>query len=99
MAWLPRVKRAEVGTNMSASRPGPEFVGIADGPDVLDFLACEVEREHRGGDAVVLGHQARLAVDGALEERQAGFPAGDARVEAGDLLGRPAGGTPPAYGR
>jgi hypothetical protein len=35
----------------------------------------------------VLGDQAGLAVDRALQERQAGFPAGDADVEAGDLPG------------
>jgi hypothetical protein len=46
-----------------------------------------VEREDRSGDAVVLGDQAGLAVDPALQEPQAGFPAGDAGVEAGDLLG------------
>jgi hypothetical protein len=35
----------------------------------------------------VLGDQAGLAVDRALQERQAGFPAGDADIEAGDLPG------------
>jgi hypothetical protein len=41
---------------------------------VLDLLACDVEREHRRGDAVVLGDQTGLAVDRALEPRQARFP-------------------------
>ena len=63
---------------VSACRPGPELVGVAYGPDVLDPVACDVEREHRHGDAVLLGHQAGLAVDRAFQERQvAGCPAGD----------------------
>jgi hypothetical protein len=65
----------------SACRPGPEFLGVADGPDVLDPVVGDVEREHRHGDAVLLGDQAGLAVDRALQERQAGCDAGD--IEGG----------------
>jgi hypothetical protein len=42
----------------SARRPGPELAGVAYCPDVLDPVACDVEREHRYGDAVLLSHQA-----------------------------------------
>ena len=35
---------------------------------MLDPVACDLERVHRHGDAVQLGHQAGLAVDRALQE-------------------------------
>src|SRR5215813_8470051 len=71
----------------SARCPWPELVGVADCPDVLDPVARDVKREHRHGDAVLLGHQPGLAVDRALQDRQAGCPAGDVEAGAGDLLG------------
>src|SRR5258708_20650398 len=62
----------------SARRPGPELVGVAYGPDVLDPVASDVEREHRHGDAVLLSHQTGLTVDRTLQERHvAGCPAGE----------------------
>ena len=67
----------------SSRGPGPELVGVADCPDVLDPVARDVEGEHRHGDAVLLGDQAGLAVDRALEERQAGCPAGDVGAGSG----------------
>jgi hypothetical protein len=53
---------------------------------VLDLVACDVEREYRHGDVVLLGHQAGLAVDGTLQDCQAGCPAGDIEAGARDLL-------------
>jgi hypothetical protein len=54
---------------------------------VLDLLACDVEREHRHGDAVLLSDQAGLAVDCAFQERPvAGRPVGDFDPGARDLL-------------
>jgi hypothetical protein len=44
------------------------------------------KRVHRYGRAVRLGHQAGLAVDRALQDRQAG-PADETGQVAGDLLG------------
>ena len=71
----------------SACRPGPELVGVAYCPDVRDPVACDVEREHRHGDAVLLGHQAGLAVDRVLQDRHvAGCPVGDIDDIARDLL-------------
>src|SRR5271156_579878 len=70
----------------SACRPGPEFLGVAYGPDVLDPVAGDLEREHRHGDAVLLGDQAGLAIDRALQESQARCPADDIEGGAGDLL-------------
>src|SRR5260370_29577413 len=71
----------------SARRPGTELLGVAYYPDVLDPIAGDVEREHRHGDAVLLSHQAGLAVDRALQERHvAGRPAGDFDPGARDLL-------------
>ena len=76
-----------VWRRVSACRPGPEFLGVAYDPDVLDPVACDVEREHRHGDAVLLSHQAGLAVDGAFQERHvAGRPVGDFDPGARDLL-------------
>jgi hypothetical protein len=65
----------------SARRPGTEFLGVAYRPDVPDPVARDLEREHRDGDAVLLGDQAGLAVDRTLHERQAGYRPGD--VDAG----------------
>ena len=73
------------GRRVSAGRPGPELVGVADGPDVGDPVACDLEREHRNGDAVLLGDQAGLAVDRVLPERQARCPAGNFDAGARDL--------------
>jgi len=56
-------------------------------PDAGDLLACDLERVDRHGDAVLLGHQAGLAVDCALQERHAGYQAGDSEAGARDLLG------------
>ena len=70
----------------SACCPGPEFVGVAYRPDVGDPVASDLERVHRHGDAVQLGDQAGLAVDRALQDRQARCSAGDLDVGAGDLL-------------
>jgi hypothetical protein len=66
--------------------PGPEFLGIAHGPDALDPVASDVERDHGHGDAVLLGDQAGLAVDRALQEHQAGCDTGDFGAGARDLL-------------
>jgi hypothetical protein len=62
----------------SATRPGPEFLVVAHYPDVPDPAACDVEREHGHGDAVLLSYQPGLAVDRAFQERHvAGRPVGD----------------------
>jgi hypothetical protein len=53
---------------------------------VLDPVAEDLEREHCYGDAVLLGDQARLAVDRTLQERQSGCDAGDFGAGARDLL-------------
>jgi hypothetical protein len=54
---------------------------------VPDPVACDVEREHRHGDAVLLSHQTGLAVDRTLQERHvAGRPGGDFDPGARDLL-------------
>jgi hypothetical protein len=53
---------------------------------VPDPPVCDLEREHRHGDAVLLGDQAGLAVDRALQDRQAGWPAGEVGQVARDLL-------------
>src|SRR5215469_15762680 len=65
----------------SACGPGPEFLGVAYGPDVLDPVAGDLEREHGNGDVVLLGDQAGLAVDHALQDRQVRREPGD--LEAG----------------
>jgi hypothetical protein len=52
-------------------------------PDVLDPVACDVERHHHHGDAVLLSHQTGLTVDPALQDRQVGYPAGDIDGVAG----------------
>jgi len=53
---------------------------------VGDPPACDVEGEHGHGDAVLLGDQAGLAVDRALQDRQAGCLVGDTGQVARDLL-------------
>src|SRR6516165_6379880 len=68
------------------SSPWPELLRVAYGPDMADLVACDIEREHRHGDAVLLAHQAGLAVDRALHDRQAECPVGEADQIARDLL-------------
>src|SRR4051812_40703924 len=59
----------------SARRPGTELLRVAYDPDVPDPVARDVEREDRQGDAVLLGHDAGLAVDRTFQERHgAGRP-------------------------
>jgi len=71
---------------VSARRPGPEFVGVAYCPDAGDPVACDLEREHRHGDAVLPGYQAGLAVDRALQDRHvAGCPGGEVDDIAGAI--------------
>src|SRR5207248_5020098 len=75
------------GAPPSARRPGPELIGVAYRPDVRDLVVRDLEREHGHGDTVLLGHQAGLAVDRALQDRQAaGYPAGEVGQVAGHLL-------------
>src|SRR5215471_15917111 len=71
----------------SARRPEPELVGVPYCPDVLDPVPCDVERGHRHGDAVLLSDQAGLAVDRALQDRQAGCPVDGGEHVARDPLG------------
>src|SRR5260370_793197 len=90
--WSPEGMRQPACASLSTRRrsvrrPRPEFLGVAYGPDVLDPGACDLEGEHRHGDAVLLSDQAGLAVDGPFEERSvAGCPAGDFDPGARDLL-------------
>ena len=67
-------------------RPAPELVGVAYGPDVPDPVACDVDRHHGDGDALLLSHQTGLTVDRALHERQVGHSAGHVEGVARDLL-------------
>jgi hypothetical protein len=53
---------------------------------VLDLAVCDIERQYRHGDAVQLGDQAGLAVDGAFQERQAGCHPGNFDAGERDLL-------------
>src|SRR6266536_2405146 len=53
---------------VSAGGPGPELAGVEYCPDAGDLAACDLERVHRHGDAVLLSHQTGLAVYGALQE-------------------------------
>jgi hypothetical protein len=54
---------------------------------VLNPVACDLEREHRGRDAVLLAHQPRLAVDRAFKQRRAVRGVlGDFDPRARDLL-------------
>ena len=71
---------------VSACRPGPELLRVPYCPDVLDPVACDLEREHRH-DAVELGRQAGLTVDRTLEDCGVDCPADDPGVEARDLPG------------
>ena len=52
-----------------------------------DLVPCDAECEHGHGDAVLLGHQAGLAADRALQEGQAERRASD----VGQIAGEPAG--------
>src|SRR5258707_15213289 len=71
----------------SARRPATEFLGITYGPDVLDPVASDVEREPRHGDAVLLSDQTGLTVDRTLQERHVAWrPVGDFDPGARDLL-------------
>src|SRR6266536_2358291 len=68
VGWVAAVLRDPMGCRRgSARRPGPEFLGVAYCPAALDPVACDVEREHRHGDAVLLSHQTGLAVDRAYQ--------------------------------
>src|SRR5215475_10332225 len=92
----PRPPDAELGESRhclatvqrgSAHPPGLELLGVAYCPDVLDPVACDLEREHGHGDAVLLGDQPGLAVDRTLQDRHvAGCSVGDFDPGAGDLL-------------
>ena len=54
---------------------------------MLDPVARDLEREHRHDDAVLHGHQPRLTVDRAFQERHVGGSAvGDFDPGARDLL-------------
>src|SRR5207248_6160131 len=54
---------------------------------MLDPVVCDFERVHADGDAVQLSDQPGLAVDRALQDRQAGrCPAGEINDIARDLL-------------
>lgn len=75
------------GSSVVAHRPRPELLRVAYGPDVSDPVVCDVERVHGHDDAVLLGDQAGLTVDGALQERQVGQPAGESDEAARELLG------------
>src|ERR1019366_3787032 len=70
----------------SARRPRPELLGVPYYPDVLDPVACDVERHHHHGDPILLSHQTGLTVDPTLQDRQVGCLAGDIDEEARDLL-------------
>jgi hypothetical protein len=74
--------------HLRVSRPSRAgAVGVADRPDVGDPPACDGEREHRHGDAVLLSDHTGLAVDRPLQERHvAGCPAGEIDQVARDLL-------------
>ena len=88
----------------SACGPGAEFVGVTHDPDVPDPVASDVEREHGHDQAVLLGHQAGLAVDGTFQERhRADCPVRDFNPGTRDLLAafdrvQEAGGEPAAVG-
>ena len=89
MQWLrrPRKPVLEGKARQTAWPPGPQFARVAHGPDVGDPVACEAEREHGHGGAVLPGDQARLAIDRALEERHAGrCPPDQIGQEPRDLL-------------
>jgi hypothetical protein len=63
------------------------FSGVTYGPDVLDPVASDVEREHRHGDAVLLTDQTGLTVDRTLQERHVAWrPVGDFDPGSRDLL-------------
>jgi hypothetical protein len=71
----------------SARSPRTELVGVAYDPDALDPVAGDIEREYRHDCAVLLSHQAGLAVDRALEKRRvAGRAVGEFDPSARDLF-------------
>ena len=62
----------------SARCPSTEFLWVAYYPDVPAPVACDVEREHRHGDAALLSYQPGLTVDRAFQERHVAWhPVGD----------------------
>ena len=65
---------------------GRSFSGLRTAQMCLIRSPAIVEREHRHGDAVLLGHQAGLAVDRALQERRAVARRRRSRRGTGDLL-------------
>src|SRR6516162_1009875 len=67
-------------------RPGSELLGVAYRPDVGDPAGGHSEREHRGGRAASLNHQAGLPVDRAFQDRHVGYLAGDAEGVPRQLL-------------
>jgi hypothetical protein len=70
----------------SSRRPRSKLLGVPYCPDVLDPVACDVERENRHGDTILLSHQTGLTVDRTLQERQVECPTGDIDAQARDLL-------------
>ncbi|MGV9304309.1 hypothetical protein ACWENQ_15780 [Nonomuraea sp. NPDC004354] len=68
-------------------RPRAELVGVADGPDELDPVACHLERLHGYGEAILLGDQAGLAVDRTIQDRQVAEFTLEMDQGAHDLLG------------
>src|SRR5215469_13392050 len=79
--------RAQGRLAASACSPGPELVGVADGPDAGDAVAGDLEGEDGDGGAVELGDQAGLAVDGAFGDGQVWCMGGEAGQVASGLLG------------
>ena len=53
---------------------------------MLDPVTCDVEREHRHGDAILLSHQTGPNVDSTLQNRQVRCPVGDIKDGVRDLL-------------
>ncbi len=85
----PRHEPEQRPTRQSRSPSGPaaQLLRVAHDPDVPDVVAGDLEREHRHDAAVVLGHQAGLAVDRAFQEPHARRrPAGNLDPRAGDPL-------------
>src|SRR6266536_4534895 len=72
----------------NSARPGPELFGVRSCRGVLlDPVASDIERQHHRGDALLLSHQAGLAVDRTLQDRQVGYLSDDTDQGARDLLG------------
>ena len=53
---------------------------------MLDPVVCHVERHHHHGEPILLSHQTGLTVDGTLQDRQVGCPAGDIDDQTRDVL-------------